>query len=94
MFTRSPLISTRQAARESGLSRHTVRTVLKNDLNFRPLKPNYVQDLTPENFDSRMENGELMLGWQGYWTKLFENILWSNEAFFYFGGFVNRHNCH
>ena len=29
MFTRSPHKSTRQAARESGLSRHTIRTVLE-----------------------------------------------------------------
>ena len=29
MFTHSPRKSTRQAARESGMSRHTVRTVLK-----------------------------------------------------------------
>ena len=46
MFTRSPRKSTRQAASESGLSRHTVRTVLKKDLNFRPRKPHYVQELT------------------------------------------------
>ena len=35
-FTRSPRKSTHQAARESGLSRHTIRTVLKKDLYFRP----------------------------------------------------------
>ena len=46
MFTRSPRKSTRQAVHESGLSRHTVRTVLKKDLNIRPRKPNYVQELT------------------------------------------------
>jgi len=46
MFTRSPRKSTRQATRESGLSRHTVRTVLKKDLNIRPRKPHYVQELT------------------------------------------------
>ena len=35
MFTRSPRKSTRQAARESGMSRHTVLTVLKR-LEFSP----------------------------------------------------------
>ena len=88
MFTRNSFKSTRQSARESGLSRHTVRTLLKKDLNFRPLKSHYVQELTPENCDSRMEYRELMLGWQGDWPKLFENILWSDEAFFHIGGFV------
>jgi len=62
MFTRSPGKSTRQAARESGLSSHTVRTVLQKDVNFRPRKPHYVQELTPEDCDRRMEYGELMLG--------------------------------
>jgi len=49
MITRSPRKSTRQAARESGLMRHTVRTVLKKDLNFCPRKPHYVQEPTPED---------------------------------------------
>jgi len=94
MFTRSPHKSTRQAARESGLSRHTVHLVLKKDLNFRPRKPHYVQELTREDCDRRMEYGELMLGWHEDWPKIFENILWSDEAVFHIGGFVNRYNCH
>ncbi|KAG8327808.1 hypothetical protein J6590_009610 [Homalodisca vitripennis] len=28
------------------------------------------------------------------WPQLFENLLWSDEAVFHTGGFVNRHNCH
>jgi len=94
MFTRSPRKSTRQAALESGLSRHTVLTVLKKDLNFRPRKPHYVQELTPEDCDSRTEYGELILGWHEDWPKLFENILWSTKAVFHIDGFVNRHNSH
>jgi len=93
-FTRSPRKSTRQAARESGLSRHTVCKVLKKDLNYRPRKPHYVQELTHEDCDHRMEYGKLMLGWHGDWPKSFENILWSDEAVFHIGGFVNPHNCH
>jgi len=94
MFTRSPRKSTRQAAREIGLSRRTVLTVLKKDLNFRPRKPHYVQKLTPEDSDCRMEYGELMLGWHEDWPTLIENIPWSDEAVFHVGGFVSRHNCH
>jgi len=94
MFTRSPRKSTSQAARESGLSRHTVRTVLKKDLNFHPRKPHYMQELTPEDCDRRMEYGELMLSWHEDWQKLFENILWCDEAVFNIGSIVNRHNFH
>ena len=50
MINRSSRKSTRQAARESGLMRHTVRTVLKKDLNFRPREPHYVQEPTPEDW--------------------------------------------
>ena len=49
MFACSLCKSTGQAARESGLSRHTVCTVLKKDLNFHPQKPHYMQKLTPED---------------------------------------------
>ena len=38
MFDKSPHKSTRQAARESGLSRHTIRTILKKELRYRPWK--------------------------------------------------------
>ena len=53
-----------------------------------------MQELKPEDCDRRMEYGELMLGWYEDWPELFENILWSDEAVFHVGGFVNRHNCH
>jgi len=47
MFTPSLRKSTCQAACKSGPSRHTVCTVLKKkDLNIRPRKPHYVQELT------------------------------------------------
>jgi len=74
-FTRSPRKSTRQAARESGLSKHTVCSVLKKNLNFHLQKPHYVQELTPKDCDRRMECGELMLDWHDDWPKPFENIL-------------------
>ena len=94
MFDQSPQKSTRQAARESGLSRHSILRVLHKELNYRPWKPHYVQELMPEDCDRRMEYGELMLGWYEDWPELFENILWSDEAVFHVDGFVNRHNCH
>jgi hypothetical protein len=61
IFIRSLHKSTRQAAHKSGLSRHMVRTMLKKDLNFCLWKPHYMQELTPEDCDQRMEHGEFML---------------------------------
>ena len=47
-----------------------------------------------EDCDIRMEFGEMMLAWLRDWPDLLKNILWSDEAVFHIGGFVNRHNCH
>jgi hypothetical protein len=89
IFTRSPGKSTRQAARESGLSRYTIRKVLKEETYFHPWKPHHVQELTPEDCVRRMEYGELMQGWHKDSPQLFENILWSDEAIFHVSGFVS-----
>lgn len=94
MFERSPKKSVRQGARESGLTRYAVNKILKKILNFRPWKPNYVQQLFLEDCDIRMEFSEVMLAWKEESPNLFNNILWSDEAVFHVGGFVNRHNCH
>jgi hypothetical protein len=80
MFNRNPDKSTHQAARESGLSRYTICKVLKEELDIHSRKPHHVQELTLEDSDRRMEYGELMLGWHKDFPRLFENILWSDEA--------------
>ncbi|KAJ4427660.1 hypothetical protein ANN_25308 [Periplaneta americana] len=83
MFTRSPQKSTRQAARDSGLTRSTIRNVLKNELNFRQWKPHYCQVLSSEDCDHRMEYDEIMVSWYEDWPQLFTNNIWSDEAVFY-----------
>lgn len=94
MFVRSPGKSIRQAVRESGLTYHSVRTILTAELDFRPWKPHYCQALSAEDCDRRLEYGEMMIEWQIRWPELYHNIVWSDEANFHVGGFVNRHNCH
>ncbi|KAJ4426483.1 hypothetical protein ANN_27297 [Periplaneta americana] len=85
MFTRSPQKSTRQAARESGLTRFTIQNVLKIELNFRPWKRHYCQDVSVEDCDHRKE---IMLGWYEDWPQLFTNIIWSHEIVFHVGGLI------
>ena len=48
----------------------------------------------PEDCDHRMEYGKLMLGRHENWIVLLEKILWSGEAVFHVGGFINSYNCH
>ncbi|CAF3023534.1 unnamed protein product [Rotaria sp. Silwood2] len=94
MFTQSPGTSIRKASLDTGLTYYTIHSVLKKELNYRAWKPHLVQQIFPEDCDIRMEFSEIMFGWKDDWPELFDNILWSDEAIFHVGGFVNRHNCH
>ena len=94
LFRNSPEASIRRVSRDTGLPSTTVFKILHKDLNFKPWKPHLCQDLVEEDFDRRKEYGETMLAWHEDWPELFHNILWSDEATFHVGGFVNRHNCH
>eukprot|EP00106_Octopus_bimaculoides_P001463 XP_014768905.1 PREDICTED: uncharacterized protein LOC106868252 [Octopus bimaculoides] len=53
MFNCSPQNSAHQAAHESGLTRHIICMVLHKELNFYPWKPHCVQELKPEDCESR-----------------------------------------
>jgi len=86
--------SLRTVARELDMSVTSVRTVLKTELKWRPWKPHYVQALYPDDLDRRHEFAEKMIEWHETHPDLFDNILWSDEAIFHVGGFVNRHNSH
>ena len=55
--------------------------MLKKNLNFRAQKPHYVQELTTEDCDRRMEYGELMLSWHEDWPKLFETFSGATRPF-------------
>ena len=94
MFAKSPDKSIRQAVRESGLTYHSVQSILKIELDFRPWKPHYCQALSDEDCDRRLEYGEMMTEWLIRCPELCKKIVWTDEAIFHVGGFVNRHNCH
>ncbi|CAF2088788.1 unnamed protein product [Rotaria magnacalcarata] len=93
-FTRSPETSIRKTSLETDLICYGIHSVLKTELHYRAWKPHLVQQIFPEDCDIRMEFSEIMLDWKDDWPELFDNILWSDEAVFHVGGFVNRHNCH
>ncbi|CAG5056457.1 unnamed protein product [Parnassius apollo] len=87
MFTKSPYKSTCQAARESGLTRHTVMIALKS-ISFRPWKPRHCHEITPEDCDRRMEYGEIMLRWHGDCSELFETLSGLTKQFFTLGALL------
>ena len=87
-------ISVRQISKTSGISHGPVYRNLKKDLHFKPWKPIAMQEIFPEDEDRRLEFAETFLNLQTQMPNLLENIIWSDEAVFHLGGFVNRHNSH
>lgn len=70
IFNRVLAKSTRQATREIGLTRPTKHTVLHKELDFRPWKHHYVQELKPKHCESRMEYGDIILALHEDWPEL------------------------
>ena len=56
--------------------------------------PKSVQELFPEDMDRRREFSETMLELAERRHDLFSKVVWSDEAVFHLGGFINRHNSH
>ena len=90
----APDISIRSVSSQTDLSYHAVRDIMKKDLNFKPWKPRYVQELHHEDMDRRIEFAETMLELSERRPDIFKKLIWSDEAIFHLGGFVNKHNCH
>ena len=94
LFVDKPERSIRDASSTSGLTYTLVRDILHKDINFKPWKPKSVQELSPEDMDCRLEFAETMLELTERKPDLFSKLIWSDEAVFHLGGFVNRHNSH
>ena len=72
----------------------SVQKVLKVTMKWRAWKPQFIQKLYPDDHDRREEFSDQMLDWMETWPELLDNILWTDEAVFHIGGFINRHNSH
>ncbi|CAM1324679.1 Uncharacterised protein r2_g3343 [Pycnogonum litorale] len=89
--TRSPRKSTRRLSAESGVSRSSIRRILKTN-KWHPYKLHMAQQLSEDDPDRRAEFCEWAL------TKVNEDanfptkILFTDEANFYVNGEVNRQN--
>ena len=85
---RSPNKSTRQAAREMGISRRSVQRILHSDLKRFPYKITVLQKLTNQNKQRRLKY-EL---WAEGKDQIFFNTRFSDEAYFQLNGTVNKQN--
>lgn len=80
-----------QVLLEAGSIIMQLRPFWGKKLSFKPWKLHYVQQLFPDDCGRWKELAESFLGWNYNCPQLFHNILWSDEAVFQVGRFVNRH---
>ena len=59
------------------------------DLGWKPYKPHYVQQWIPDDCGKRMGFCEHFLQWTDDCLNVLNNIIWSDQAVFHVGGFVN-----
>lgn len=87
----NPGTSTRKMATQLGMSRTSVRRVLKEH-HYHPFKMHLVQELLEGDFDHRLEFCEEMMLRYDENRNFFNWICFSDEATFELNGNVNRHN--
>lgn len=91
-ITMDNTLSTRQLAEVSGVSRTSVRRILKAH-KFYPYKIQLLHELNEDDYDRRLqfveEMSERCIGNPNFMY----NICFSDECSFFLNGLVNRHNC-
>lgn len=91
-FAINPTMSTRGAARATGISREAIRITLKHH-KMHPYKLQILHELTEDDPDRRIEFCELMTDRIAAQPELLKNICFSDECTFYLNGHVNKQNC-
>jgi len=92
LFQRSPIKSPQKVANEVGISRSSVRRILKEH-KFHPYKLKLINGLDEEDYAVRLEFCQ-------WGIEIIDNeeldqscICFGDEAIFHLNGHVNRHNC-
>ncbi len=89
--TQSPKKSIRRGSAETGISRSSYHRSLQK-LDLKAFRPQFVVELSDDDFDRRMEFCERMLALVHKDPSLLLKILWTDEADFKLNGHINRHN--
>ena len=85
--------STRRLSNETGISRSSVRRIIKKS-GVKNWKPKVTQKLNDGDKDRRMEFAQKMLASIAMNGSFLSNIIFADEATFHVSGLVNRHNCY
>jgi len=82
-------ISIRQVSHEVNIPPTSVYRIMKDSLNLKPFKFKMMQELKPQDYESRMEFGR----WFYHNLAMIPNIMWSDEAHFHLDGEISRYHC-
>lgn len=86
----NPSTSIRHRSQQVGLTYSTTQRILTKDLKLHPYKLQITQELKPRDHQQRRVFAEWIRE-QG--VNFSMKIIFSDEAHFHVGGFVNKHNC-
>ncbi len=89
----SPGTSTRHRAQELNISRTTLRRILHKDLGMTPYKVQLVQKLKQRDHPFRFRFAEWACDRLKEDANFGKKIIFSDEAHFHLGGYVNKQNC-
>ena len=89
----SSSISIRHRAQQLNISRCSVQRILTNDLHLDAYKIQLTQELHPEDHAQRRTFSNWILEHQQIECDFSKKIIFTDEAHFQLGGYVNKQNC-
>ena len=89
----NPGTSTRRRSQQVGIPRTTLRRILHKDLGMFAYKIQLVQELKPNDLPQRLRFAEWALNELNDDPNFARKIIFSDEAHFHLGGYVNKQNC-
>lgn len=88
-----PSTSTRHRSQELNISRTSLMRILHKDLGMTPYKVQLVQELKPHDHPQRFRFANWALERLEEDEHFYRKIIFTDEAHFQLGGYVNKHNC-
>ena len=88
----NPTTFTRKRSLKLGISRTFSKRVMKS-LNFYPYKVQLIQELTPQDFQPRLQYAVKLQELAKNEPNFFDKLIMSDEAQFHLNGFVKKQNC-
>lgn len=88
-----PSTSTRHRSQQLNVSRTSLMRILRKDLAMKPYKVQLVQQLKPVDHPNRLHFANWAENCLADDAEFYRKIIFSDEAHFHLGGYVNKQNC-